>query len=217
MKIKAKQVFFVGAFIVLTIIGYKILPRDEIIIDLNLDENLLDKETSSSISSGNKKDIIYVHIEGAVNSPGIKEVQKGTRLFELIEFADGTLDEADLSKINLASILKDEQKVYVPYKIVQSVNGTTNIQDNKINESLSNVSKENNLTVESVGIYSELININMASSEELQKLEGIGPSMAKKIIDYREENGYFSSIEELQNVNGIGEAKYNKIKENITI
>ena len=65
--------------------------------------------------------------------------------------------------------------------------------------------------------YDELININTANIEVLQKLEGIGPTMAEKIIDYREENGHFSSIEDIKNVSGIGESKYNKIKDNITI
>lgn len=221
MKIKAKQVFFVGAFIVLTIVGYKMMPQDEVIIDLNSDEDVVNNDEFGTISqvSGTNKDIIYVHIEGAVNSPGIKEIPKGTRLFELIELAEGTVEDADLSKINLASILKDEQKIYVPYKVVQIIDESADSQSNKNNNFSNNSSKENYFSIDSTGSYSELvnININMASSEDLQKLEGIGPSMAKKIIDYREENGYFSSIEELQNVSGIGEAKYNKIKENITI
>ena len=219
MKIKAKQVFFVGAFIVLTIVGYKMMPQDEVIIDLNSDEDVVNNDEFGTISqvSGTNKDIIYVHIEGAVNSPGIKEIPKGTRLFELIELAEGTVEDADLSKINLASILKDEQKIYVPYKVVQIIDESADSQSNKNINFSNNSSKENYFSIESTGSYSELVNINMATSEELQKLEGIGPSMAKKIIDYREENGYFSSIEELQNVSGIGEAKYNKIKENITI
>ena len=194
MKIKAKHVFFVGAFIVLTLIGYIIMPRNEVVIDLK----------SSSLVSGNTEIIetIFVHIEGAVNSPGIKEVPVGTRVFEIIQISDGETEDADLSKINLASILNDEQKIYVPFKA------------SVLESSLSNTSLENITSSEN---YQGLVNINAASSEELQNLEGIGPSMAKKILDYREENGYFSSIEEIKNVSGIGEAKYNKIKDSITI
>jgi competence protein ComEA len=135
---------------------------------------------------------IFVHIEGAVNSPGIKKVPKGTRLFEVINFASGECKDADISKINLASIVKDEQKIYVPYKESELTNASA---------------KEN----------SKYININSASSEDLQRLEGIGPSMAERILDYREEVGYFGSIEDIKNVSGIGEAKYNKIKDYITI
>ena len=200
MKIKAKQVFCVGAFIVLTLIGYIFMPKDEIIRDLKADD-IYDATFNQGLGkSGDfiKKDTIFVHIEGAVNSPGLKEVFKGTRVFEVIALASGECIDADLSKINLASIVKDEQKIYVPYKMSQlpeSVQGTD----------------------VSVSGYSEFININTATSEELQQLDGIGPSMAKKILDYREDVGYFSAIEDIKNVSGIGESKYNKIKDNITI
>lgn len=220
MKLKAKQIFFVGAFIVLTVIGYMILPRDEIVIDLNssiLETGATFNEKSQAnvenqdFISGNlkSKDIIYVHIEGAVNNPGIKEVPKDTRLFELIEIAGNELDEADLSKVNLASVLKDEQKVYIPYKVL--VDESANVS---LNETTSiNKAYNNNTNVNDSSLI--LVNINTATSEELQKLDGIGPSMAKKILDYRENTGYFNSIEEIKNVSGIGEAKYNKIKDSI--
>lgn len=208
MKIKAKQIFLVGAFIVLTIIGYIILPKDEIIIDLNQEQNLSNNSDETNLlknNSGSKKDVIYVHIEGAVNNPGVKEVIRGTRIFELIELASGELKDADLSKINLASVLKDEQKIYVPYKTIETSTNTDGaIIINKNTQSYS--SAEN-----------KLVNINTANLEELQKLDGIGPSMAQKIVNHREQNGYFSSIEDIKNVSGIGETKYNKIKENITI
>lgn len=61
------------------------------------------------------------------------------------------------------------------------------------------------------------VNINEAKQEELEKLPGIGPSIAKKIIEYREQNGKFTSIDELQEVKGIGEAKFENIKEYVTV
>ena len=64
---------------------------------------------------------------------------------------------------------------------------------------------------------SKKVNINTATQEELDTLPGIGPSIASKIIDYREQNGKFNSIEEIKEVSGIGEAKYEKIKDSITI
>lgn len=200
MKIKAKQVFFVGAFIVLTIVGYFVMPKDEVIIDL--DSNSSEANNSSSIlendESKNSKntETIFVHIEGAVNSPGIKEVSKGTRVFEVINLASGECLDADISKINLASIVKDEQKIYVPFKSIE---------------------------IEQIGVSAfemfntTQVNINSASKEQLQQLEGIGPAMAQKILDYREEVGYFGAIEDIKNVSGIGEVKYNSIKDNITI
>mgnify|MGYP003292000907 CR=1 FL=1 len=188
MKIKAKQVFFVGAFIVLTLIGYIIMPKNEVVIDLS-------EHNIGESGEKKKEDLLFVHIEGAIKEPGVKQVPKGTRIFEIIAIAGGELKDADVSKINLASIVKDEQKIYIPFKIIET--------------------NENN--TKNTSIKSDIVNINSATADELQKLEGIGPAMANKIIQYREEVGYFSSIEDIQNVTGIGESKYSKIKEKITI
>jgi len=120
MKIKAKQVFFVGAFIVLTVVGYFVMPKDELVINLESNPKGADNSASKFEIGGSEylanKETIFVHIEGAVNSPGIKEVPKGTRIFEVINLASGECVDADVSKINLASIVKDEQKIYVPFK-----------------------------------------------------------------------------------------------------
>lgn len=200
MKIKAKHIIMLGAFIVLTLIGYQLLPKEEVLI-----------QTSTMIAnsnlSGEIEEMIYVHIEGAIYFPGIKEVPKGTRLFELIEIAGGETEEADISKVNLASVLKDEQKVYIPFLAKEK-----EITNDEMSQLLLE-KNENTLNY----FENRYININEASLEELQTLDGIGPSMAQKIISYREENGYFTSIEEIQQVNGIGNAKYEKIKDHITI
>ncbi|MBR3280892.1 MAG: helix-hairpin-helix domain-containing protein [Clostridia bacterium] len=90
-----------------------------------------------------------------------------------------------MSRINLSSILKDEQKIIVPYKVIEQkdIDSSNKIQKNKT--TLNNASQ---------------ININYASQTELEKLTGIGPAMAGRIISYREENGLFHSIEDVKNV-----------------
>ncbi len=181
MNDKLKYAFVLGAFIILSIIGYVLLPRDEIVIQ--------------SVEKELEVEYIFVHIEGCVQNPGLFKVEKGIRLYELIEEAGGATTDADLSKVNLASILVDTQKIYIPAIVVYSENDQDSIVYQK----------------------NELININTATSSELQTLSGIGPAMAEKIITYRESNGYFMQIEDIMNVDGIGENKFNKIKENITI
>ncbi len=193
MQIKAKHILLGLAFIGLTFLGVKLLPQKEILItedDFVKEEEVVEKK-------------IYVHVDGAILNPGIKEISEGTRLFELIELSGGELEDADLSRLNLSSILKDEQKIVIPYKVEEVIQETNNIV------SKSNVVSINNSTFP--------ININYASLLELQKLSGIGPAMATKIINYRDENGLFNSIEDIKNVSGIGEAKFNKIKDDITI
>ena len=121
---------------------------------------------------------------------GIFEVEDGTRVYQIIEMAGGTTEDADISRINLAKIVVDEEKINVPAKVVLEE------------------SEESN---------SKMVNINSASVEKLSSLNGIGKSTAEKIIKYREENGYFNTIEEIMNVSGIGESKFNSIKDNIEV
>lgn len=153
------------------------MPRKQEIISLN------------SFHSGEveqkEEATIYVHITGAIYEPGIKNVPKYTRLFELIDISGGALEDADLSKINLASVLKDEQKIVIPYKVVEDDGQNINNLHDKENKSDST---------------SSLININYATINELMTLNGIGDGMAKRIIDYREENGPFNDIEDIKNV-----------------
>ena len=61
------------------------------------------------------------------------------------------------------------------------------------------------------------VNINTANKEKLETLPGIGETTAQKIIDYREANGKFNSIEDIKNVSGIGDAKFNSLKDKITV
>ncbi len=189
MKIKVKHLLYVGAFIICSICGFLMFPKGEETIVIS----------GSSTISGDFAEYVFVHITGEVNEPGIKKVKKQTRIFELIEIAGGETSDADLSKINLASIVKDEQKVIIP--------------------SFPKEIEDNGAIIYNGGSKSVdgLVSINYGTKEQLETLTGIGPQMAQKIISYREENGGFGSLEDIKNVSGIGEAKYEKIKNDITI
>lgn len=149
----------------------------------------------------NSESSIKVDVEGAVKNPGLYTMKQGDRVDDAIKAAGGTTDNADLSKLDkgLASKLTDGERILVPLK-GESALGTTTTS------SSSSSSQQQGK-----------ININTASLSDLDKLPGVGPATAQKIIDYRTQKGTFGSIEEIKEVNGIGEAKYNKLKDLITI
>ncbi len=139
---------------------------------------------------------INVYVSGAVNKPDVYALSLGSLVKDAMAIAGGATAEADLDHINLALKLSDQMQVYVPRK----------------GEAVP--------TPRSSGGSSTLtspININTASAEELDVLPGIGPSLAKTIIDYRTTNGPFKTIEDINNVKGIGDALFAKIKDSITV
>ena len=139
---------------------------------------------------------IYVHICGAVINPGVYQVPVGTRVYQALELAGGSSDDAYLSGINLADKLADGQKVYIPAE---------------------GENAEGILSIDSGGVQSVMININTASEAELMTLPGIGQSRAKDIIIYRVKNGLFESIDDIMKVSGIKEAAFEKIKDLIKV
>ena len=158
-----------------------------------------------------EKSQIIVHIAGEILNPGVISLDEGARIIDAINKAGGITNEADLSKVNLAYILEDAQKIYIP-----------NVNEKEIIENMSSEivksgsTQENSNTGEKLK-NGEKININTATQKELQKLTGIGDSIALRIINYRKENGKFNTIEDIKNVSGIGESKFNKIKNDIIV
>ncbi len=191
MNNKFKNAIALGGFIIVAIIIAFFIPKEE---EVELSQEAANEDLVKEVD-----DYIFVYIVGAVHEPGVVKVKSGTRLYEVLELAGGTIDNANLKLVNLASIVRDEQKILIPY--ITS-------------------GDEQNVTENNIGTYMEdnrLLNINTASQSEFQKLTGIGESTARKIIEYREQNGYFKSLEELMNVSGIGKSKFNAIKADITL
>lgn len=152
-----------------------------------------------------------VYVTGEVNNPGVYEVVQGARVIDAIDIAGGYTDEACDSYLNLASLVADEQMIYVPsWDEAELLYSGTSISTADMNGSgtFSNVTQ-------AFDSGSNLININTASKEELMTLPGIGESKAEKIIAYREQNGRFSSPEGIMQISGIKDGLYNKIKDRI--
>ena len=163
-------------------------------------EEDLDEKNFNNIEE--KKEKIVVHITGEVKNQGVVELKENSRIVDAIEAAGGEKEEADLNRLNLAYILSDGDKIYVPNKNEKEIENA-----NSYMETENNAFKDNEIR----------INLNTATIEDLTKLPGIGESTAKKIIEYRNKNGKIKVKEELKNIPGIGDSKFDKIKEKIIV
>ncbi len=137
---------------------------------------------------------IMVDVAGAVNSPGVYSLPASSRVVDAIKAAGNTASGADLSEINLARVIKDGEQIYVNSAVANSKG--------------VRVSKT---------VRSGPININRATQEEFDSLDGIGPVIAKRIVEYRRVNGPFMSVEDLQKVSGIGGTKFAQFKEKVRV
>ena len=162
-----------------------------------------EKNISNTIENQINTEKIKVYITGEVNSPGVKEVEEGARIEDIIIIAGGLTEFANISKVNLAYKLEDGQKIYIP-----------NVNE-KVEEYITEENGEG--IVEKTDKSFGKININTADVGKLCELPGVGESLASRIIQYREENGKFKSIDDLKNVSGIGEKKFESLKEYIVI
>lgn len=140
--------------------------------------------------------MIMVDVCGAVKQPKVVRLEADSRVTDAIEAAGGFTEKADTARINQAAFLTDGEKIYVP-EIGEEVSGQ--------------------VLVQGASGGGGKVDINTASSEELQSLDGIGPVTAEKIIRYRTDVGSFKTIEDIKNVSGIGDMTFENLKEYIRV
>ncbi|HHY36018.1 MAG TPA: hypothetical protein GX510_10405 [Firmicutes bacterium] len=164
---------------------------------------------SDGINCGNRAEPpteIVVHVAGAVKNPGVYKLKEGQRVYEAVEMAGGARQDAALDSVNLAQVLFDGEKVYIPSKAELSsgggLPGATGLSGTGGTTRLQNPFP---------------VNINTADASLLDVVPGIGPSIAQAIITYRRENGPFKTIEDLVNVPGIGPKTLSKIAPFLTV
>lgn len=154
----------------------------------------LEESEEAELEEETEDGVLVVDVKGMVASPGVYELEVGSRLFEAIEKAGGFTDSANREAVNLALRLEDEMVVYVPEEGEEE--GAGPVLAVEMNET----------------DHEDTININEATEADLLTLQGIGPSKAAAIIGYREENGPFATVEELMNVSGIGEKTFEALE-----
>lgn len=169
----------------------------------NMDEWLLEmqSESESIFQEPEEQEPVFwvVDVKGAVTNPGIYEVAKNMRVQNAIDLAGGLLQNAETRHINFAQHVTDQMLLYIPVVGEEIVDIPYTQPNSPVEEGTSK------------------ININTATDLELQALPGIGEKKALQIINYRTENGSFSTIEELMEVSGIGQKTFDTLKESITV
>ena len=135
---------------------------------------------------------ISAYVSGQVKKIAVVELADNgnLRLVDAVNAAGGLTDLADTEAVNLAAPLSDGQHIHIPTKEI--------------------------FLSQNAAAQGDLVNINTADAERLATLKGIGPALAQRIIDYREQNGAFKTVDEIKNVRGIGEKKFAAFKDKIT-
>jgi competence protein ComEA len=135
---------------------------------------------------------LYVHVAGAVRRPGLIRVPPGTRVATALERVGGPTHRADLMLVNLAAHVQDGQQIVVP-RTGAAPGGAA--------------------ASGSVAVPGAKIHLSTATPEQLDEVDGIGPTLAERIVEYRDAHGGFRSVQELAEVEGIGEKRLATLRE----
>jgi competence protein ComEA len=161
-------------------------------------EESLPRATSSSVTASASPAsastaIVVVQAAGAVLQPGIYRLGPGSRVDDLVHAAGGLAPDADPDRVNLAALLSDGEKIYIP----------------RVGEAVPTDAATGGSSASSAA---QPVDLNSASIAQLDTLPGIGPATAQAIIDYRSQHGRFRSVDELVNVRGIGPARLDQLR-----
>ena len=147
-------------------------------------------DRSPAAGPAHHEPMIYVHVAGAVRQPGLLRLSEGTRVATAVERAGGAGLRADLSGVNLAAKLEDGQQVVVPVRGAAASGAAT---------------------VGAAG--GPKASLGSATVEQLDQIDGIGPTLAQRIVEYRTQHGGFGSVGELRDVEGIGEKRFETLRQ----
>jgi len=162
---------------------------------VRVDRSPADGEPAPGRDAGPREGV-YVHVAGAVRRPGLVQVPAGSRVAAAVARAGGPARKADLTGVNLAAQVEDGQQVVVP--VAGAVPGAIG------------PAAAGQGAAAPAGLRPSL---GSATPEQLDEIDGIGPTLAERIIEYRTENGGFGSLSELQQVEGIGEKRFEPLRE----
>jgi competence protein ComEA len=145
-----------------------------------------------------------VHVAGAVREPGVYRLREGDRVADAVDRAGGATGRADLTLLNLAAEVEDGRQVVVPERGAAGSAGAS-------------AGAAGPGGAAGAGGAAPPVNLNTATLEQLDTLEGVGPGIAQRILDYRDEQGGFGNVDELGQVPGIGEKRMAALREKVTV
>ena len=148
-------------------------------------------EPTSQSPTEIKSPKIYVHVAGSVKSPGIYQLDSGTRVYDAVLAAGGFTSKANQASVNMARALNDGEQL-----LISSQGGAQSFEN---------------------AMVSSLISLNQASASQLEELPGVGPALAGRMVDWRTANGGFKAKEDLLNVAGIGDKLFASVKDLVTL
>lgn len=190
-------------------------------------QNVKQAVDGETVENPAKEKSIYVHVCGAVKSPGVYELPEGSRFCDAVEMAGGFAEEAMRDYLNMAAFLADGSRLEIPTKEEierrkkaekDSPKPAKNDEDAYSYYTVSGKAAADAESGQSSRIASDgLVNINTADASELCALPGIGEGRAKAIIEYREKQGGFRKKEDIMQVSGIGEKMYARMEAYLTI
>ena len=164
---------------------------------------------------------VRIHVAGAVVHPGVYTMSSSSRVVDAVAAAGGATSHADLERINLAQTIVDTEQVFVPSRSSRTTKITVapRLRPSRTTLPVSLPTTPGALPI--IGVPSTtltpLINLNSATSDQLDTLPGVGPSTAKAIISYRNRKGPFGKVEDLLNVPGIGPSKVAALRDQVTV
>ncbi len=162
-----------------------------------------DGSAAAADGQGDSAVTVVVHVAGAVKKAGIVELSRNSRVHQAIAAAGGATPAADLNRLNLASVLEDGQKIYVPSR------GEAASPEAAVGGAPSEGGAGGPATSGETGggggsAPGGKVNLNSAGAEELEELPKVGPVLAQRIVDWRKEHGPFKTVEEVDAVDGVG-------------
>lgn len=201
-KQKIIKIAIAGIVVVLAVVYYFFTKEENTYDDILVNDAVVENTVEQVKQEAQKEPhFMKVYVAGEVNSPGVIELEEGSRIEDAIKGAGGVKAEANLKNINLAYEVSDGEKIYIPN--LSEEGEEENIPEPNTSNSNTNAKGK--------------VNINKATATELTSVPGIGASTAQKIITYREENGKFQTIEDVKKVSGIGDSKFESMKDFIAV